>query len=1287
MFFARTQDTVTLFAVAAGRSILSAVSPRVALAVAAGALFCGTSALAQLSGKGELKGTVKDPTGAVVANATVTATEDTTGVNTVRKSTSAGDYDLSPLDPGVYTVVVTATGFQKQTQANVHVNALEIQDYSPVLTLGAMTENVTVTTAPPALETSNAVLGATMEQEMYSALPIQMGAGGNFDQRRATDFAVLMPGVQGNETNGNSTTNTGVVNGSGSRGAASAVYLNGLPFTSVAGEGDTRYVWSAISVDSVDQFQVQTSGYSALYEGQGVQNYTVKSGGSKFHGSVYDFFRNTALDTWGFFAPALSITNPATGIVKPATKPTEHENEFGIVASGPVYKNKVFLFANYDGYRFSHGPTPVYQTLPTLAEVNGDFRDQGVNIYDPRSTVCNAGGTACTRTQYASDGTNVGIPVGTLNVIPRGLQDPVALKMQSFLQADYTLPTTIGNNFIGGYKYGLSNWMTTSKMDWTINSRNSLSLTFGKGRQASVGPAAQTTAGRNVTPFAPYNYGQVYAPKTTVWTLQETYVITPRLVNQFNYGFGRYNGPTFNPNSGGAFSATSLGISGLPSGQASTAFPITTFSGTNAPTGFAGTVANTAISNAYIITDNVQWQLGKHSLTIGGQYAWLEYQYLTNATGTSPLTIANAPGETEAFTCKVPFSNGAPCPTASQTTTLNSATGFSYASFLAGAADSQSVTDNLAIVETGARFHPVSPYVQDDWKVSSRLTLNLGLRWDFYPTYREEHDRLSYFNPAGANPVSMNLGTVAYAGSSAGAAGCNCRTNVSDFYKNFGPRLGFAFQSDPKTVWRGSWGVMYTHGNGVGGSAISRAGTGTSGYSSTPKTTFTNTIGNSTLPAFTNQFLTAGFQGFNPPPTLPNLISGFGTGYYIGGPSPQTIAYGDSYLGGRAPQYLNWSFGMQRSLSNSITLTMSYVGSEGHFEINDGGNARGQWVNQLNPAFLAAGATALSAKATPANVATAVALAGMPVPNYNAATFDPNQSVSTALKPFPQYSLSDAYGNVANSVYHGLQATVQKRLSNGLIFMANYTWSKAIDDGGTFRSGYAIPARFIQTAGRSWAVDRIERSVSTSSQPQHIVVTGVYDLPFGKGHLGGSNLVTRSLLSNFKVSGIVQMYSGSPLAITESSSTTCTATNPATGTCMPNYAPGLPPNYTAKLNGDFGHGVTAATASSRQFINPNVFAHVSTVSIAAAPLFGNLVRTAPYGLYGPGNYDLDLSIRRTFGLGFEGAHLMLEADLYNITNHTQFGGIGTAFGSTTFGTVSTQANTSRDAQLTAKVEF
>ena len=394
---------------------------------------------------------------------------------------------------------------------------------------------------------------------------------------------------------------------------------------------------------------------------------------------------------------------------------------------------------------------------------------------------------------------------------------------------------------------------------------------------------------------------------------------------------------------------------------------------------------------------------------------------------------------------------------------LDTTGGYSYASFLAGAPDSQTLTNSLAAAATGGRFRPVSPYIQDDWKVTSRLTLNLGLRYDFYPTYREQFDRLSFLNPTATNPLTGNLGALQFAGNTAGTASCNCHTGVNNYYKNFGPRLGFAFQTDPKTVFRGSWGVMYTHGNGVGGSAISRNGTGTLGFSASPKPTYNNAV--NYLPS---QQLDAGFPAYTLPPTLTGSFgAGFSTLLPNASTTPQSVGYGDPYLGGRAPQYLNWSFGIQRTLTDTITLTASYVGSEGHFEVTDGGNGRGFWINQLDPKYLTLGAN-LSNKATAANIATIAALGVVPPNGY--ASFDPAQAISTLLKPFPQYSVSDSYSNIGNSNYHGLQVSVNKRASHGLTFMVNYTWSKAIDDGGTFRSGYDIPAaafRVMESSTRS----------------------------------------------------------------------------------------------------------------------------------------------------------------------------------------------------------------------------
>jgi hypothetical protein len=1234
-------------------------------------LLCIAPASGQLAGKGSIKGSVTDPSGAVVPNATITVTSTTRGTTLVVTSSGSGDYEVSPLDPDIYNIMVKASGFSTTTQENVHVNALEVSNVNINMKVGSENESVTVSAAPPALETSNATLGATMENELYSALPIEMGAYGSPDQRRATDFAFLMPGVQGNNTNGNPTTNTGIVNGSGSRGAVSAVYIDGLPFVRAGGNGDPRYIWTAISVDAVDQFQVQTNGYSAIYEGQGIQNYTVKAGGTKYHGSVYEFFRNTALDTWGFFGP---VPNPATG---KATKPIEHSNEYGINLSGPLIpigglREKLFFFGNYNGFRYA-SETPTQLTFPTPAQQQGDFSalcstfdskgncTSGTQIYDPYSqTACTAanGGTLC-RNPYA------------FNKIPSSQFSAVALKMQSYLPAG--IGSALQNNYISPNRTGLTNWSTTERIDYAFTPKDTLTLMAAIGRQASSNPVGQTTAGRNVGPI-PYNYGQTYAPKTAVGVIEETHIFSPRLVNQLKYGYARYNGPTFDADQLPPYAATAMGISGQPTGAAQEAFPITTYSGSNAPTNWAGAGPNVTIAQNYTLLDNLQWIKGKHTLTFGGQVAWLLYN-VNNATGGStPITLANAVTETAGI------SKGA----------VVSGTGHAYASFLIGQIDKTSFTTYNVQQVFGTRFRAISPYIQDNWKINSRLTLDIGLRWDYFPTLTEVHNSGSFFNPSLANPITGVNGALQFTGT--GANTCNCSTPANNYFRNFGPRLGLAYQIDDKTVIRGSYGVMFTHGNAVGGSATSL---GTLGFSSAPSFSSSGSTFLSTAP----------FNGTNGAIPAYTLATGtasgpaFGTGYtttngYTG--TPSSMGYADPYLGSRAPEYLNWSFGFQHQWTNSLTTNVSYVGSQGHFLPTDGGNPRGYWSNGLDPKYLSLGSN-LTLSGTPLKT-FCTANAGLCPSTVN--LFTSGQQLSTLLKPFPYQGVSDTFGYVGNSNYHALQTTLNMRAARGLTIMANYTWSRTIDDGGTFRTGYAIPAAY-SNSGIGWDADRIERSASTSNQPHHVVITGVWELPFGKTIFADSGW-QRAVFGGFKFSEIYQAFSGSPMPVTASS---C-QTNPAQGTCLPN----LNPNFAgpARINGKWGKGITAANtgainyiapsagteaAPTGPFINPTLLA-VNTSFPNGSPFapsytFSNSPRTAPYNIYGPGNYTLDIGLARSFPLHLgESSRFDFRAEWFNVTNHTLFAVASPQVGNASFGQVTASPTAPRKSvQLSARVSF
>jgi hypothetical protein len=1072
-----------------------------------------------------------------------------------------------------------------------------------------------------------------------------------------------------------------VVNGSGSRGAVSNVYIDGLPFVRAGGNGDPRFVWTAISVDAVDQFQVQTTGYSAIYEGQGVQNYTIKAGGKDFHGSVYEFFRNTALDTWGFFKP----TDPHTGL---PTKPVEHSNEYGINLSGPLVpfgslREKLFFFGNYNGFRYT-SETPTQITFPTVAQQAGNFQgvlgtntgaellssyfqvansnpvkyQNSVGIYDPNTqTACTANSTdgPCRYRYGFVGGTGKG-PRGNpvlgpggaagVDVIPASQLSAVALKMQSYLPGG--IGTQLQNNFISPNRTGLTNWSTTERIDFNMSQKDTFSAIAAIGRQASSNPVGQNTPGRNVGPV-PYNYGQTYAPKTAVGIVEETHTFTPNIVNQLKYGYARYDGPTFDADQVPQYAATVMGITNLPGGAAQQAFPITTFSGTNAPTNWAGAGPNRTIAENYTLLDNLQWVKGKHTLTIGGQVAWMLYNVVNATGGTTPLTLANAVTETAALNSGSGFS-------------ALSGTGLSYASFLIGQIDKASFTQYLQ-QENGARFRPISPYIQDNWKVNSKLTLDLGLRYDFYPSVTEVHDAMSYFDPNLTNPVTGLKGALQFTGT--GPNTCNCRTPVNNYYKNLGPRIGLAFQSDAKTVWRASWGIMFTHGGAVGGSNTSL---GTLGYSGGLSTSPNGSL-LSTAPLTGNN---GALPSFAPPQ---GAASGpaYGTGYtttsgYTG--TPQNMGYADPYLGGRAPEYVNYSFGFQHQWTNTLTSTISYVGSQGHFLPVDSANARGYWSNQLDPKYLY-----LGQHLTDTGTAAAADCVTYNLPCYS--NFTAGQSLATELKPFPFQGVTDAMPYVANSNYHSLQATLNLRATHGLTFMANYTWSKAIDDGGTFRTGYAIPAGTIFNAPNvSYPADRIERSLSTSDQPHHVVVTGVWNLPFGREVFSGHEW-QRAVFGGFQLSETFQAYSGSPLSITCSSSNT----NPAQSQCFPALNPAFLGN--ARTNGKWGQGYLAGMKNPPSYIDSTAFV------LPANFTYGNSPRTAPYGLFGPGNYNLDMALVRSFPLKFtESARFNFRAEMYNVTNHTKFAVASTAWGNSNFGQVTSDGSArSRQVQLSGRIQF
>lgn len=1266
-------------------------------------LLASQIAAGQNGGNGAITGTVKDLAGALIPNATVSATNDETGVTTTRPASSSGLYQISPLIIGTYTVTVTAEGFEGFKQQNLVLNEMQVLGLNVVLYPGRAEDTVTVSAAPPVLYTTNAVLGGTISSSEYMELPLLVS--GN-QQRDITQFSSLLPGAQPG-------TRSSLFSGTASR--VQEVYLDGIPISEISQIGDNRPIFNIVPSEAVDQIGATTSGQSVESQGAGSVNYTMASGTNKYHGTVADFIRNTIFDTWGFTAPSATTQKLINGVITsvPAAKPVDHQNEFTASAGGPISiphlfsgHDRLFFFAAYD---LTHGMTaPNYSTatVPTTLMRAGNFSEllaanggPGYTIYDPTSLKCPTS-TTCTRQAYAG------------NIIPANVISPIAQTMQSFLPA----PTTSGiqNNYLGGYPQGTRNWLYSGRIDYDISPRHRLSFVVADGNTHPI----PYTSNSSVLPV-PY-LASVYTQTGGHWAdLEDTYSITSNLVNQFKYGFSNFGGPPSRnlTQNVSQYEAVNMGIgfNGLPAdSQAVTEFPTSTFSGSNTQTGWGNGVpgtSKTTVDESYIATDNLLWVKGKHAATFGAQFQWLELNQSAQDGPTSALSLAWAVNETAKISGTAFASN----------------TGYSYASYLLGAVKSASVTV-LPFSVLGGRYHPIAPYIEDNYKLTSRLTLNLGLRWDYLPSYHEVLDRFSFLNDKIANPVTGNPGALQFAGNYGGTGvSCGCRTPAETYWKNWGPRVGFAYSVNDKTVVRGAYALVYSHGGGTGGAGGAYQGTGSLGMTSSP--IFSDTgAGPGAAPAF---YLnnSAGFQslgyangtfggpGYSVPAiAAPSAASQvLNVGNYVTSAkayvSPGSISYLDTYVAARSPEFDFWNFGIQRELSRDLTLSVNYAGSESHF-LAGASNIRGLQSGQIDPKYYALGvgtygAGLLSAPATSANIAKAAAIIPGIVAPYsgfvdaaNTTAGASKATIGQMLTWMPQFSgTTDTWGSqTANASYHSLQLSLAKRTAHGLTLNLNYTYAKQLDDTGTMRSGYAIPAGRTLN-GKAWKQNRIDRSLSLTNVPQNLAIYGVYKLPFGQSGFGADHFISRAALSGWDLSGVFTYISGNPLAIT--SSACSTSTLPGAGTCMPD----INPNFNAKTvrkNGSWGHRITANNLSGISYINGYVSSNTPgqgaggvACSASSGPfcnssplMFGNAPRTGAFGLRSPSVYNLNLGVRRSFNIT-EWSKFIFAVDCQNVTNKVTFSGIDTNINDTTFGTISsaTSNSGSRDFQFSGRIRF
>ncbi|HEY3454494.1 MAG TPA: TonB-dependent receptor [Bryobacteraceae bacterium] len=1154
-------------------------------------------ALAQIAGSGTIQGTLTDASGAAVPQATVTATNVATGVAIVRQPTAAGLYVLSPLPAGDYNIKITAPGFQTINQQHVVVEELQTVGLDFQLKVGSASEEVTVSASATMLRTDDVALGSSMQNTTYNALPLAMAGV----PRDPTQFIALAPGVAAVVTQAAGPSYTSF---NGGQQETAELYLEGVPMTYPNQQGDTRNLALGVSVEAIEQFQVETTGQKAMYQGQGMHNYVLKSGTNQFHGAVYEYFRNTSLDARGFFSPIV---------------PVDHQNEFGANLGGRIIKDKLFFFSNYSGYYYNTATAPTFITIPTAAQRIGNFSALTTPIYDPASASCS--GSVCTKAQFSG------------NIIPTNRISPVSNSFQSYLPA--TTNGNITNNYLSSLPKKLHNNNTTNKVDWNQSQKNRISglyahskyLTDYTGNLAPNGTALPL----------PYNTSAgIVEELPTIAQIHQTFVFTPALVNDASFGLARIWIPLFSTTADGNYIGKA-GLTGMPPGNASLAFPAINFAGPNAPNTWGTTGPFNEAENNFTFADNLAWVRGRHSLTFGFQIQRLQDNRTPADTG-SNASFSFSNNETAGF---LPNSS-----------TLATTTGNAFASYLLGAVDSASVAQNSVVVY-GARYHDWSAFVQDDWSVNSRLTMNIGLRYDFFGPSFEVADRMSFLNPDIPNPAAGGRpGALQFAGN--GPASCNCQYPYNAHYKNFEPRFGLAYKLDSKTVLRTGFTLNYTHGAaGIGGNGAN-AGPSQLGYNA--NATFTS-------PA-TGQPAFYWANGLPPYQHTPFIDPGYGVGFTTTNPTGAiSIPYASPDLAARPPYYMNWSFGVQRELTGNMTVGATYAASVGHFLANAADF--GIWTNSIYPSCLVLGSL-LNLQATSTNLAAASRIVpgiALPFSNFQG-------TIAQALKPFPQYSGVTYYsGDLGNSTYNSLQLTFDRRFSGGLTGQAGYTFSREIDD--VIGVGSHLGA---VGGNRDPFNGHLDKSLGTLDHRHIFHATFVYDLPFGTGRrFSGGNAVVRTLVSGWQLSGIVTFTSGAPLGITGSG---C-VTPGIVSTCMASYAPNF--SGPVRINGDYGNG-NALAPGAVSYIDKKAFADPAPYT------FGNTPRAAPYGLFAPSLLGEDISIRRQISIT-ERVKIALSGDFFNITNSVYFAAPGTNIDSSTFGQVTTTANLPRKLQINARLTF
>jgi hypothetical protein len=1183
---------------------------------------CFLPAMAQ-SDRGTITGTVSDPAGAVIPSATVTALHKSTGATYPTVTTRTGDYTLPSLPSGVYDLTIEATGFSKYIQEGIDVQVAQTARVDITMKVGATTDSVTVNADAPLLKTESAEQSQTLAGERVNELPLTLTSAG---VRNPIAFAQLQPGVYA-PSGGNFTMQVNGVPGPSSNSTYKTL-MDGQDITS--GIDPTHLSETQPSVEALQEMTLQASNFAAEFGqvGGGLINFTSKSGTNEYHGSLYEYWTNRVLNA------GIPFTNNGHGGLN---KPVNTNNDFDMSLGGPlrlpkIYdgRNKTFFFFNLEEF-FTRPQGSGFTTVPTMAMRGGDFSAVEASAVKNLGTAPNGMPIAQYEifdpmSNFTYNGQTLRLPFAG-NIIPPSRIDPVVAKVQALIPT----PTNslLVNNLAITDQLQTHTDVPSLKVDHIINEKNKVSFYWGEWHSFTP------KNGADALPY-PLSPARHYLSSDHTLRLSYDRTITPTMLLHVGFGELRYDHIDSSPQA--TLNYDAVGLLGLVGSDTTPAgFP--RLAGLNSsagggPTagGFGPVNANNYYNDKPTAVSSLTSIKGDHTYKFGAEWRRDIWEDI-NTRGSQGIYNFSA-AETG-------------LPYLSSTTLNGGNVGFPYASFLLGAVDNATVSN---LQDPQLRKIGLGFYAQDTWKITHKLTLDYGVRYDLETVWHEIHNRMSSFEPNVVNPSAGGLlGGTEYPGNGPG----ECKCQFAPPYKfGIGPRLGVAYQIDHKTVVRSGIGVVYgrtSDSSYITNSAILGTGFNTLAYASPafgiPEGQLQNGL-SYTQAQINSASLNPGIVPYagqlNPPP------------YYI------------TQQGGRPPRILQWNVSVQREITRNLVAEVAFVGNTSVWDQSDG-------FVQINSNSIASLAkegfnivnnpTTLSLLTSNWNSPQAVA-AGIkpPYPTY------PVTTVAQLLRPFPQFTtISTKWSANGDSWYDGLQAKLTQRLWHGIFGQGAFAWQKALDQG------IETPNDITNRA--------VNKDISAYSQPFVLSYGISYTVPAPSF---SSNKLVRNVLKDWTLSGFAREASGMPIQAPALQNNLQSVLF-STGGFM-NRVPGVP-LFTHNLN------CHCIDPNDEFVLNPAAWTN---------PTVGTFGNSAAYY----NDYRFQRRPTEQFGVGRifrikERATFQLRAEFYNVFNRTEmanpvvtnalatqtYGSNGLTSGG--FGWINSAAPASqpRNGQLLARINF